>query len=66
MKTGDLPTSPGEVAEVIRERVAALNVVLSYAYSLDMRVGLDFVDSEDEDVAGELVNVDCIEQVLSL
>ncbi len=65
-----LPTKPAEVADLIRERVAALNTVLTYAYGLSMRVDLTFVVDEDEDeddeVDGKFVNIESIEQVLDL
>jgi len=59
-----LPTSPGEVAEVIRERAEALNVALVYADGLNMQVDMDF-DVDDETGVTTVTAVD-IKQVFNL
>ena len=59
-----LPKSPGEVAEVIRERVEALNVALVYADGLNMQVDMDF-DVDDETGVTTVTAVD-IKQVFNL
>ena len=63
-----LPTSPKEVAEVIRERAGALNVVLAYAYTLHLEVDIRLVldENEDTDDENELVNIVSIQQVFDL